>query len=92
MKVPAFIEDYDILVFTTYIVLYGIQIGYHVDVQALRNIWSFTTNSAYLWMVLCISRGTQFVAKDLYDVKLKRQHGTQSVIKDNICCKGPDMS
>ena len=27
-------------------------------------VGSFTTNSVPLWMVLCVSRGTQFVVKD----------------------------
>ena len=35
-------------------------VNFYVDVKALRHIWSFTTNSAPLWMVLCIIRGTQY--------------------------------
>ena len=52
------------------------QIGYHVDVHALRHIWSFTTN----WLPLLTHRTLQQIMNTI-------RRGTQFVVKDHVVLK-----
>ena len=75
----------------TYIVLYvrlgtTLALNFYVIYGPLRHIPLLCG-----WFCAKVG-GLNLTQRTLYDIKLERQLGTQSDVKDNICRKGPDMS